>query len=86
MPTYSYRLVNVFAENIFAGNPLAVFTDASGLDDHTMQLLAAQLNLSETTFVFPSTVASAKVRIFTPMNEMPFAGHLAVRLDPILST
>lgn len=75
MPTYSYRLVNVFAENIFAGNPLAVFTDATGLDEQTMQLLATQLNLSETTFVFPSSIASAKVRIFTPMNEMPFAGH-----------
>ncbi|MEJ2792301.1 PhzF family phenazine biosynthesis protein [Iodobacter sp. LRB] len=75
MPTYSYRLVNVFAENIFAGNPLAVFTDARGLDEQSMQLLAAQLNLSETTFVFPSAVASAKVRIFTPVNEMPFAGH-----------
>jgi trans-2,3-dihydro-3-hydroxyanthranilate isomerase len=75
MPTYSYRLVNVFAENIFSGNPLAVFTDATGLDEQTMQLLAAQLNLSETTFVFPSSIASAKVRIFTPVNEMPFAGH-----------
>ncbi|AZN36812.1 PhzF family phenazine biosynthesis protein [Iodobacter ciconiae] len=75
MPTYSYRLVNVFAESFFAGNPLAVFTDASGLDDATMQLLATQLNLSETTFVFPSCIASAKVRIFTPINEMAFAGH-----------
>ncbi|WP_293936830.1 PhzF family phenazine biosynthesis protein [Iodobacter sp.] len=75
MPTYSYRVVNVFAENFFSGNQLAVFTDATGLDDATMQLLAAQLNLSETTFVFPSKVASATVRIFTPTNEIAFAGH-----------
>ncbi|QBC44347.1 PhzF family phenazine biosynthesis protein [Iodobacter fluviatilis] len=75
MPTYSYCLVNVFAEDFFAGNQLAVFTNATGLDEATMQLLATQLNLSETTFVFPSQVASAKVKIFTPTNEMAFAGH-----------
>ncbi|MGL4603905.1 MAG: PhzF family phenazine biosynthesis protein, partial [Iodobacter sp.] len=75
MPVYSYRLMNVFAQTHYAGNPLAVFTDATGLDERTMQLLAAQLNLSETTFVFPSDVASARVRIFTPVSEMAFAGH-----------
>lgn len=75
MPVYSYRLMNVFAQTNYAGNPLAVFTDAAGLDEPTMQLLAAQLNLSETTFVFPSDVASARVRIFTPVSEMAFAGH-----------
>lgn len=75
MSVYSYRLMNVFAQTNYAGNPLAVFTDATGLDERTMQLLAAQLNLSETTFVFPSAVASAKVRIFTPVSEMAFAGH-----------
>ena len=75
MPSYRYRLVNVFAESRLAGNPLAVFEDAHGLDDATMQALALQFNLSETTFVLPSTRATARVRIFTPTIEMPFAGH-----------
>ncbi len=75
MPTYSYRLVNVFAESRLAGNPLCVFEDARGIDDATMQALALQFNLSETTFVLPSSRATARVRIFTPTFEMPFAGH-----------
>ncbi len=75
MPNYAYRLVNVFAETALAGNPLCVFEDARGLDDATMQALALQFNLSETTFVLPSSVAIAKVRIFTPTFEMAFAGH-----------
>jgi trans-2,3-dihydro-3-hydroxyanthranilate isomerase len=75
VPSYAYRLVNVFAESVLAGNPLCVFEDARGLDDATMQALALQFNLSETTFVLPSTVASARVRIFTPTFEMAFAGH-----------
>ena len=75
MPSYTYRLVNVFAESPLAGNPLCVFEDGRGLDDVTMQALALQFNLSETTFVLPSTVATARVRIFTPTFEMPFAGH-----------
>jgi len=72
---YAFRIVNVFAETPLAGNPLCVFEDARGLDDATMQALALQFNLSETTFVLPSSVASARVRIFTPSFEMPFAGH-----------
>ena len=75
MATYAYRIVNVFAESPLAGNPLAVFEDGRGLDAATMQALALQFNLSETTFVMPSTQASARVRIFTPTFEMPFAGH-----------
>jgi len=75
MKTYPFRLVNVFAESRLAGNPLCVFEDASGLDDATMQALALQFNLSETTFMLPSTRADAHVRIFTPHYEMPFAGH-----------
>jgi len=72
---YAFRIVNVFAESPLAGNPLAVFEDARGLSDETMQALALQLNLSETTFVLPSDVATRRVRIFTPAFEMPFAGH-----------
>jgi PhzF family phenazine biosynthesis protein len=75
MPTFSYRLVNVFAETVLAGNPLCVFEDGRGFDDALMQALALQFNLSETTFIFPSKVATARVRIFTPTFEMPFAGH-----------
>ena len=52
-----------------------VFEDGRGLDDATMQALALQFNLSETTFVLPSRRATARVRIFTPTFEMPFAGH-----------
>lgn len=75
MAEYNYRIVNVFAEERLAGNPLAVFEDARGMDEATMQALALQFNLSETTFLLPSARASARVRIFTPANEMPFAGH-----------
>ena len=75
MPTYSFRIVNVFAEEPLAGNPLAVIEDARLMDERTMQALALQFNLSETTFVLPSERATAHVRIFTPTFEMPFAGH-----------
>jgi trans-2,3-dihydro-3-hydroxyanthranilate isomerase len=75
MTDYAFRIVNVFAESPLAGNPLAVFEDAQGLNAMTMQALALQFNLSETTFVLPSQDATARVRIFTPTFEMPFAGH-----------
>src|SRR6185312_6201864 len=76
MKTYAYRILNVFArEGRLTGNPLCVFEDARGIDDEAMQALARQLNLSETTFVLPSERATARVRIFTPSYEMPFAGH-----------
>lgn len=75
MAQYQYRIVNVFAESIFGGNPLCVFEDARGLDSDAMQALALQFNLSETTFVLPSSTATAHVRIFTPTFEMAFAGH-----------
>jgi len=75
VPAHSFRIVNVFAETPFGGNPLAVFEDARGIDDTTMQALALQFNLSETTFILPSRRATAHVRIFTPAFEMPFAGH-----------
>lgn len=58
------------------GNQLAVFTDARGLSAETMQRLANEMHFSETTFVFPAEQGGhAKVRIFTPQAEMPFAGH-----------
>src|SRR5215510_6324690 len=72
-----YRLVNVFTRNRepLSGNPLCVFEDGSSLDDATMQALARQFNLSETTFILPSSKAHARVRIFTPGYEMSFAGQ-----------
>ena len=76
MKDYLFRILNVFArEGRLTGNPLCVFEDGQGLDDATMQALARQFNLSETTFVLPSSRATARVRIFTPAYEMPFAGH-----------
>jgi PhzF family phenazine biosynthesis protein len=76
MKTYAYRIVNVFTRGgRLTGNPLAVFEDSRGIDDATQQALALQMNLSETTFIFPSDKANARVRIYTPAYEMPFAGH-----------
>ena len=73
----SYRILNVFTVGgeRLSGNPLCVFEDGRGLDAPTMQALARQMNLSETTFILPSERADARVRIFTPTIEMPFAGH-----------
>jgi trans-2,3-dihydro-3-hydroxyanthranilate isomerase len=73
--TYRYSVVDVFTETPFEGNQLAVFLDAAGLSSGEMQTIARELNLAETTFVFASDVAAARVRIFTPGDEMPFAGH-----------
>ena len=77
MSAYAYRIVNVFtqARAPLSGNPLCVFERAQTLDAASMQALALQFNLSETTFILPSERASARVRIFTPSYEMPFAGH-----------
>lgn len=76
MAARAYRILNVFArEGRLTGNPLCVFEDGQGLDEATMQALARQFNLSETTFILPSDKATARVRIFTPSYEMPFAGH-----------
>lgn len=77
MPALNFRIVNVFTRDrgALSGNPLCVFEDASSLDTATMQSLARQFNLSETTFILPSPTAAARVRIFTPSYEMPFAGH-----------
>src|SRR5213083_3618706 len=77
MSAYAYRIVNVFTQGraVLSGNPLCVFERAQTLDAERMQALALQFNLSETTFILPSEKATARVRIFTPAYEMPFAGH-----------
>lgn len=72
-----YRVVDVFTRRALEGNALAVFPDAAQLDAATMQRIARELNLPETTFVLPATRGDcvARVRIFTPAREMAFAGH-----------
>jgi trans-2,3-dihydro-3-hydroxyanthranilate isomerase len=74
---YRYRVVDVFTQSALEGNALAVFPDASGIDGETMQKVARELNLSETTFILPATrpECAARVRIFTPGRELGFAGH-----------
>jgi trans-2,3-dihydro-3-hydroxyanthranilate isomerase len=77
MAAHPFRIVNVFtrSQGALTGNPLCVFEDGSGFSTEVMQGLARQFNLSETTFILPSSRAAARVRIFTPSYEMPFAGH-----------
>jgi PhzF family phenazine biosynthesis protein len=75
MRTYPFRIVNVFTESTFGGNPLAVIEDARGLSDDEMLALTDQFNLSETSFILPSSSCAARVRIWSPGYEMPFAGH-----------
>jgi trans-2,3-dihydro-3-hydroxyanthranilate isomerase len=77
MRSFSFVTVDVFTDRRFGGNPLAVLPDASGLSDAEMQSLAAEFNLSETTFVLPpgDPANTARVRIFNRTAEMPFAGH-----------
>jgi trans-2,3-dihydro-3-hydroxyanthranilate isomerase len=72
-----FQTVDVFTDRQFGGNPLAVIPDARGLSDAQMQVIANEFNLAETTFVLPpdDPANTARVRIFTPRAEMPFAGH-----------
>src|SRR5579864_4902615 len=77
MRTLPFHQVDVFSAVPFKGNPLAVVAAADGLDDARMQAIANWTNLSETTFLLPPQDAAAdyRVRIFTPVRELPFAGH-----------
>jgi trans-2,3-dihydro-3-hydroxyanthranilate isomerase len=76
MPTLRYVVADVFTETPLEGNQLAVFTDARDLDDSLMQRLALELKFSETVFVLPAEgEGHARIRIFTPTIEVPFAGH-----------
>lgn len=74
---YRYFICDVFTDQRFGGNPLAVVPDARGLSPQQMQKIAREFNFSESTFVFPPESAGhhRKVRIFTPSREVPFAGH-----------
>src|SRR5260370_6517011 len=78
--TYEFVQLDVFTQTPMTGNPLAIFTDARGLEDKEMQALAREMNLSETTFILPRDPAieaqeGKKVRIFTVEEELPSAGH-----------
>ena len=81
MRGFRYVVADVFTDRPLRGNQLAVFTDGRGLDDATMQALALEIGFSETTFVLPPEQGgTVRVRIFTPVSELPFAGH------PVLGT
>lgn len=80
MRKFRYVVCDVFTDRALEGNQLAVFTQASALSDASMQLLAREMAFSETVFLTRSKTAQAKIRIFTPAHEIPFAGH------PVLGT
>jgi trans-2,3-dihydro-3-hydroxyanthranilate isomerase len=78
---HAYLVVDAFARRPLAGNPVAVFFGAGDLTTEAMQLIATEMKLSEVTFVLPALDGGdARIRIFTPVNELPFAGH------PLLGT
>jgi trans-2,3-dihydro-3-hydroxyanthranilate isomerase len=73
---FRYVLVDVFTDTPLQGNGLAVFTDAREIPEETLQRIAREMNLSETTFVYPPEAdGHVRMRIFTPVAEVPFAGH-----------
>jgi trans-2,3-dihydro-3-hydroxyanthranilate isomerase len=77
MPNYRFLQLDVFTDQAFAGNPLAVFPESEGISDEAMMKIAREMNLSETVFVLPSDKPDVlrRLRIFTPAREIPFAGH-----------
>ncbi|MCX7326069.1 MAG: PhzF family phenazine biosynthesis protein [Hyphomicrobiales bacterium] len=85
--TRRFFTLDVFTASALAGNPLAVVLDSEGLNDHAMQAIAREFNLSETVFVSPPVDARsrASLRIFTPGRELPFAGHPTVGTAVLLS-
>ncbi|GGC38302.1 phenazine antibiotic biosynthesis-like protein [Siccirubricoccus deserti] len=87
MRAYRFVTLDVFTDRRFGGNQLAVFPDARGMSDAEMQALAAEFNLSETTFVLPPAdpANTARVRIFNRVAEMPFAGHPSVGTGFVLA-
>lgn len=87
MPRYRYFTADVFTDELFGGNQLAVFPDARGIPEHRLQDVAREFNFSETTFVFPPSdqAHTRRVRIFTPGTELPFAGHPTVGTAHVLA-
>lgn len=84
---YDFALVDVFSDQPFGGNQLAVFPDARGVREADMQALAREFNFSETTFVLPpeDPRCTHKVRIFTPQAELPFAGHPTIGTAAVIA-
>jgi len=78
MRKFEFYQLDVFTKKAFTGNQLAVFPEASGISDEEMQLIANEMNLSETVFVLPSEKALRRLRIYTPKQELPLAGHPVV--------
>jgi trans-2,3-dihydro-3-hydroxyanthranilate isomerase len=87
MPRYRYLTADVFTDEPFGGNQLAVFPDARGIPEHRLQDVAREFNFSETTFVYPPSdqAHTRRVRIFTPGTELPFAGHPTVGTAHVLA-
>jgi trans-2,3-dihydro-3-hydroxyanthranilate isomerase len=87
MPRFRYLTADVFTDVPFGGNQLAVFPDATGIPEHRLQDVAREFNFSETTFVYPPSdqAHTRRVRIFTPGNELPFAGHPTVGTAHVLA-
>ncbi len=83
-----YIIADVFTDQRFKGNPLAVVLDGRGLSDQAMQTIAREFNLSETVFVLPpdNPNHACRLRIFTPANELPFAGHPTVGATIVVAT
>jgi trans-2,3-dihydro-3-hydroxyanthranilate isomerase len=75
MPTYPFMQVDAFTDHPLGGNPCAILFDADDLDAETMLAIAREMNLSETSFVRSSKIADVGARYFTPMEEIPLAGH-----------
>jgi trans-2,3-dihydro-3-hydroxyanthranilate isomerase len=86
--TFQFYQADVFTDVPFGGNPVAVIPDAAGLTDLELQQIAREMNLSETVFVFPPSdpAAVVKIRIFTPTQEIPFAGHPVIGTFFVLGT
>ena len=78
MRSYTFYQLDVFTDSPFTGNPLAVFPEAEGFPEDQMPRVANEMNLSETVFVLPSQKALRRLRIFTPKQELPLAGHPVV--------
>ena len=80
MKNYRIKIVDAFTKKPFAGNPAGVVLDANGLTETQMQLIARELNLSETAFILPCDSADANLRIrwFTPTGEVPLCGHATI--------
>lgn len=87
MPRRHFHVADVFTDTLFGGNPLAVFPDGRGIGDGLMQRIAREFNLSETVFVLPPDDPrhTARLRIFTPQKELPFAGHPTVGTAHVLA-